>query len=32
MVDATPKTTEVMIFASHKALEGVADEITLQQS
>lgn len=31
MMDVTPKTNEVMVFASHKALEGEADEITLRQ-
>lgn len=32
MVAVTRKTGEVMVFASHKALEDVANEITLQQS
>lgn len=32
MVDVTPKTSEVIVFASHKALEGIADETSLKQS
>lgn len=32
MVDCPAKTSEVMVSSSHKTGEGVADEITLQQS